>query len=128
MAREARSFRLCLFIFQYIVYIVVSGSARWQCGLKGEWRGKPDLSDCVSPWMEDIREMVRKVFCSLCGYFILAIQVPPKFTEDNIFKFWRCASSLHAEKFFMTFCASDLFLKLTFSKNYFMNTICHQSV
>ena len=49
MASEARSLRLCLSMFQYIVYIVVSGSARWQCGLKGKWQGKPDLSDCVSP-------------------------------------------------------------------------------
>ena len=64
MAREARPLRLCLCMFQYIVYIIVSGSARWQCGLKGEWRGKPDLSDCVSPWMEDIREMVRSELSS----------------------------------------------------------------
>ena len=26
--------------------------------MNGKWKGKPDMTDCVSPWMEDIKEMV----------------------------------------------------------------------
>lgn len=34
------------------------GQARWQCGMDGNWRGKPDLTECISPWMEDIKEVI----------------------------------------------------------------------
>lgn len=34
------------------------GMARWQCGMDGKWRGKPDLTDCISTWMEDIKEVI----------------------------------------------------------------------
>ena len=42
------------------VCFYMTGMASWQCGTNGQWRGKPDLSNCISAWMEDIKEVVRK--------------------------------------------------------------------
>ena len=41
------------------LFCLSTGMASWQCGTNGQWRGKPDLSNCISTWMEDIKEVVR---------------------------------------------------------------------
>ncbi|XP_052775573.1 adhesion G protein-coupled receptor L2-like isoform X2 [Mya arenaria] len=35
-----------------------TGAAAWRCGSDGQWAGSPDLSDCVSMWMENIQAMI----------------------------------------------------------------------
>ena len=48
-------------IQQYVINYYIIGEARWLCGYDGEWQGRPDLADCISAWMEDIKEVVRFV-------------------------------------------------------------------
>ncbi|KAL4235754.1 G-protein coupled receptor 2 [Mactra antiquata] len=34
------------------------GMAYWQCGQNGKWRGRPDMSECVSVWMNQVHDMM----------------------------------------------------------------------
>ncbi|XP_019630705.1 PREDICTED: uncharacterized protein LOC109474784 [Branchiostoma belcheri] len=34
--------------------LITQATARWTCGKAGTWKGDPDVSNCISPWLQNI--------------------------------------------------------------------------